>query len=347
MYFPRLKIDLGKILHNARLINDRCASEGISVVGITKCVCADKLISRTMIDAGIRVLGDSRLGNLKKHSDGFGAEQELMMLRSPMATEIEELINTTGISLNTQYETVKLISQACKKYDKDHEIIIMVETDDEREGLLPESTGRFCRKVLEESKNVKIVGIGTNARCINKRSPTRESSEVLVNLKNDIERELGIGIEVLSGGNSSIWRLIEKKVLPDEINQVRIGEAILFGHETTGYNPIQGTFQDNFQLEASIIEVKRKNNIPYRLIIAIGMQDIYMDNMYCVSPGMSIIKQSSDHTILELDSKNISSIKEKDFLNWSVGSIISFNLNYFGLLSCMTSPYVKKVYTDN
>ena len=36
MYFPRLEIDLGKILHNSRLINDRCADEGISVVGITQ-----------------------------------------------------------------------------------------------------------------------------------------------------------------------------------------------------------------------------------------------------------------------------------------------------------------------
>jgi hypothetical protein len=33
---------------------------------------------------------------------------------------------------------------------------------------------------------------------------------------------------------------------------------------------------------------------------------------------------------------------EKDFSNYRVGGIISFNLNYFGLLSCMTSPFVRK-----
>ena len=36
MYFPGLKIDLGKIFHNAKLINDRCAGSGISVIGITR-----------------------------------------------------------------------------------------------------------------------------------------------------------------------------------------------------------------------------------------------------------------------------------------------------------------------
>ncbi len=57
MYFPRLKIDLGKILHNTRLINDRYAYEGISVVGIIKCICGDQLVSSAMRGAGIRILG--------------------------------------------------------------------------------------------------------------------------------------------------------------------------------------------------------------------------------------------------------------------------------------------------
>ena len=57
MYFPRLKIDLGKILHNTRLKNDRCAYEGISVVGIIKCTCGDQLVSAAMRGAGIRIPG--------------------------------------------------------------------------------------------------------------------------------------------------------------------------------------------------------------------------------------------------------------------------------------------------
>ncbi len=57
MYFPRLKIDLGKILHNDRFINDRCAGEGISVVGVTKCICTEQLITAAVRDAGIKILG--------------------------------------------------------------------------------------------------------------------------------------------------------------------------------------------------------------------------------------------------------------------------------------------------
>ena len=41
MSFPYLKINLRKISNNARLINDRCASRGMSVVGVTKSILAD------------------------------------------------------------------------------------------------------------------------------------------------------------------------------------------------------------------------------------------------------------------------------------------------------------------
>jgi len=64
-------------------------------------------------------------------------------------------------------------------------------------------------------------------------------------------------------------------------------------------------------------------------------------------PRLEIDLQSSEHIILELDPKNIDNGKGKDFLYSAAGDIISFNINYFGLLSCMTSPYVKKVYNDS
>jgi len=72
-----------------------------------------------------------------------------------------------------------------------------------------------------------------------------------------------------------------------------------------------------------------------------------MDNMYCVLPGISIVTQSSGHSLFGMGPRTNNSDREKDFLNSAVGGISSFNLNYFRLLSCMTSPYVKKVYTGN
>jgi predicted amino acid racemase len=123
---------------------------------------------------------------------------------------------------------------------------------------------------------------------------------------------------------------------------VRIGEAIYLGHETAGYKRIDGTFPDCFMLEAEVIEVKSKNNIPYRIILALGLQDAALEDLIVSDGRLKPRSQSSDHTMLDIVRDELSAAGEKDFSIFKVGSIISFNLNYFGLLSCMTSPFVEK-----
>jgi predicted amino acid racemase len=131
--------------------------------------------------------------------------------------------------------------------------------------------------------------------------------------------------------------------LPSQVNQVRIGEAIFLGHETAGYERIEGAFQDCFVLEAEIIEVKSKNGIPYRIILALGLQDAALSGLTVADFRLKPRSQSSDHTMLDIVKDGAAGTEEKDFSIFKVGSIISFNLNYFSLLSCMTSPFVEKI----
>jgi predicted amino acid racemase len=267
-----------------------------------------------------------------------------MMLRTPMPGEVEDIINTCRTSLNTQTRTVELLAKACDKYKKYHDIIVMVETDDEREGLLPDEVPAFIKSILGKSKYLKIKGIGTNARCITSNGPTRESIDILVSLKKELEDKLGLEIKVLSGGNSSIWNMLDSGELPEGINQVRIGEAIFLGHETAGYSKIKDAFQDCFILEAEVIEVKASNGTPYRIILALGLQDVPLRYLDVCNKRLRPRNQSSDHTMLDIIDGPGEGNFEKDFSNFKVGSIISFNLDYYGLLSCMTSPFIEKVF---
>ncbi|MCL5073196.1 MAG: alanine racemase [Actinobacteria bacterium] len=335
-----MKINLLKLKNNCKIINDRCAGSGISVVGVSKCVLGDIRIAEVFLKAGIGIIGDSRLKNLEKLRDRFGKGQPLVLLRTPMISEITEMIKICDISMNTQIETIKEISRACSNTNSKHKIIIMVETDDIREGLFPQEVLPFCREVRDNYKNIEIWGIGTNARCISKKKPTTDSIDILVHLKKEIMDNLSIDIPVVSGGNSSAWELIEKNKMPEGINQVRIGEAILLGHETSNYKSIAGTYGDAFILEAEIIEVKKKKRHIYKLILALGVQDVNCENIKCNSAGLKLVSQSSDHTVMAVQTGN------EDKLNLNVGDVLSFNLNYFGLLSCMTSPFVEKKYIE-
>lgn len=343
MSYPCLKIYLDKIFHNSSIVRTRYSEFGISVAGITKGVLGDTGIAEAMKNSGIEILGDSRLKNLERLRNFYGSEQTLMMIRSPMPDEVERLVEVCDISLNTRLETVELINDACRRKKIKHRVIVMVETDDDREGLLPENVTGFCAQLVKNYKFIELYGLGTNARCITKNGPSPESFRILVSLHQKVKKATGIDVPVVSCGNSSSWNLLEQNMIPKGINQVRIGEAILMGHETVNYRPIKGACTDTFILEAQIIEVKKKNNRAYKIIIALGLQDVRSENILCCEPGLHIIAQSSDHTILGIK-ENRPSADKNGFLKLKYGSIISFRPDYFGVLSCMTSPFVKKRY---
>jgi predicted amino acid racemase len=345
MNYPCLKINLGKISHNSSIINLKCSHYDISLIGVTKCVLGDIKIAEAMRKSGINIFADSRLDNLKRLRKFYGKQQQLIMLRSPMLSEVGELIEICDISLNTQLEVIEKINRLCREKKKKHRIIVMVETDDGREGLLPDEVLDFCMTVVNEYKAIELYGLGTNARCYTNKGPTTESLKMIIGLKKKIERATGKAIPVISGGNSSIWNMIEKGSVPEGINQVRIGEAILLGHDTLNYEPIKGAFTGAFILEAEIIEIKRKDGHVYKIILALGLQDSSSQNIYCCDPDLHIIGQSSDHTILGINEGRSRKEEDRVFIP-ETGGKVTFNLDYFGLLSSMTSPFVKKSYIE-
>ncbi len=138
------------------------------------------------------------------------------------------------------------------------------------------------------------------------------------------------------------------------INNIRLGESLILGRETAYGKKIENTHEDAFQLEVEIIEIKEKPSIPIgkigmdafgrepsfvdkgirkRIIAAIGKQDIEFDTLISIDQGISILGGSSDHLLLDGTESSI---------DYKVGDTIKFNLSYGGILSTMTSEYVKK-----
>lgn len=350
MKFPCLKISLKKILNNARLINDRCALRGISVVGVTKSIAADIEIVKTLKKAGIDTFGDSRLKNLVKLRNYFGFGQKLVLLRTPMLSECEETVETCDISMQTELKTIKAISDICEVKNKEHKIMLMIELDDKREGISPEDIVYFFGEVLKYCPRITIEGLATNARCISRKKPRLESIEALLKIKKSIASKYNYIVPLISGGNSSIWNYIEDGSMPFGVDEVRIGEAIFIGNETSGYKMIKGAFNDSFILEAEIIEIKKRKGQPFKVIIALGYQDVPSKHLKVQNPCYEITGQSSDHTVLAFKKPDIKFLADENNSSKSVlpgpeiGDKIIFNPDYFGVMFLMSSDFIKKIY---
>lgn len=349
--FPRLKVNLKAIGENYLTIRKRCESLGVEVVPVVKVVLGDENVVRVLKSLGARTIADSRIKNIEKFS---GIDVKKMLLRSPMISEVEDVIELTDISLNTEIEVIEKLSEVSSKKGKRHGVIVMVEIGELREGVMPEDVLPFVKKI-KESPSIEFLGIGSNLTCLSGVVPTRDNLKILFDLKTLLENH-GIKTRVISGGGSNLLPMIWRRELPSFINQIRVGEGIFLGVEAIDRKPLPELRQDTFILEAEVIEVKRKPSFPWgektvdafgeipefedkgirrRAILALGRQDV---NLSGISPvgNFEIVGASSDHTVVDVE--NYPDVK--------VGDVLSFDLNYSGVLFAMTSPFVGKIYIE-
>lgn len=351
-----LEVDLDKIRTNTARIVEQCHAQGIAVLGVTKGFTAIHQIVAAMIEGGVDGLADSRLENIEElRSRGFG--QSITLLRIPRLSNVKEVVRYADVSVNSEITVIEALGQAAWQAGRVHQVILMVDVGDLREGVLQgdvlDSVERISRM-----KGVYLQGLGTNMGCFGGILPEQENLSVLVNLKNTVQDKLGITIDVISGGGTSSLLLVESKKMPAGVNQLRIGEGILLGTDTTNSRIIPGLCHDAFRLRAEVIEVKYKpsvpignvgrdafGNIPHfvdkgirnRAILALGKQDVNIDGVMPVDANIEVMGASSDHLIVDItDSQR----------EIHVGDEMSFHLTYAGLLSACDSKYVKKEYKE-
>lgn len=350
---PMIEINLEKIRHNVKVVGELCYKVGIEPVGITKVSNGSVEIAQALLDGGVNIIGDSRLKNLKRY---FNLDAKKMLIRLPMISEVKDLVQYADISLNSEIKVIRKISEEAKMINKVHEIILMIEVGDLREGIYDRNEIMEIVRETLELEGVKLVGIGTNLNCFGSIKPSKENLGILIDIKNEIKKEFGVELETVSGGNSGSLALVLNGEMPKGVNQIRIGTAFLLGLIEVNLPRITNTYDDAFKLFAEIIEIKNKPSKPFgefgvdafrntpifqdkgirkRAICAIGKQDCDPNFMYPEDKRVEIIGSSSDHLLLDITDC------EKSY---EIGDKVSFVLDYVAILRAMTSDHVSKVY---
>jgi len=349
--YPKIVINTNKFKHNLKIITDICHKKGISVMGVSKVFCADHNLVSILIDENIDYIADSRMENLESISTNIPK----VLLRIASYGDAERIVLNSDISLNSELVTIERLNSFSSKHGLIHGIIIMVDLGDLREGIFKEEEMFDTVKNVLEFDNIQLKGIGTNLTCFGGIIPTVEMLKRLIDIKNKLEKQFNITLDIVSGGNSSSLDLLVNDKVPVGINNLRLGESIVLGRETAYGSFIEGTYSDIFTLEAEIIELKNKPSMPIgkigmnafgkkpefidkgimkRAILAIGKQDVDFKELIPYDT-IDIIGSSSDHIIVDVtDSVD----------DYEVGDIIKFKLTYSSILSLMTSKYVSKVY---
>ncbi len=350
MTAPRLEIDLNKIQHNTRTLVKRLGRRGISVTGVTKAVLGSPKLAGALLRGGVNALGDSRVENIEgmRRAD---VRASMRLIRAPMLSQADQAVAYADITFNTELDIMSKLSTAAKRAGRTHGVVLMVELGDLREGIMPGDLEATVRTMLR-FPSLELKGIGTNLACRSGVSPSATNMSELSALADSIDATFGTTLDIISGGNSANLNWALSGADTGRVNDLRLGEALLLGCETLHRQPIEGLHTDAITLVAEVIESKVKPSLPWgeiaqtafgeqppaidrgvmsQTILAIGRQDI--DPLGLHAPhGIEVLGASSDHLIVDSGENPL-----------SVGSEVTFQLNYSALVRAMTSPFVEKV----
>lgn len=345
-----------KLRDNYRYLDRLFGERSIEWAVVVKVLCGNKKFLDAVINGlQLKQVCDSRITNLRRIK-AIAPQVETVFIKPPPKRMADRIVEIADVSFNTEFETIKRLSEAAVRQDKVHKIVIMIELGELREGVMREQFIDFYEQVFG-LPNIEVVGIGTNLTCMYGVLPNHDKLIQLCLYKQLVEARFNRSIPYVSGGSSVTIPLIEKGLLPDGINHFRVGETLFLGTNVYNNEPNPELHQDIFKLYAEIIELNEKPVIPdgeqgknlmgheitfdpslegtssFRAIVDMGLLDVEEGHITPVSPHMSIAGVSSDMIVIDLGS-NSGKLK--------VGDLIEFKINYMGILRIMNSDYVDK-----
>jgi len=351
-----LKLYRDKLRHNFEFLDGLFKENGVKWGITTKLLCGNEDYLKEVINLGIGEVLDSRVSNLKKIKEIHEGVRTIY-IKPPPKDIIESVVRYADVSLNTELSTMHALSEEAVRQDKVHEVIIMIEMGDLREGVMREDLIDFYENVFQ-LPGLRVVGLGTNLNCLHGVMPDEDKLIQLSLYKKIIELRFKKDIPLVSGGTSVTIPLLLRGMLPVGVNHFRVGESLFFGKDLFTGGIIEGMDPGVFELYSQIIEISEKPVVPsgdlgenpqghtmkideeaygktsYRAILDIGYLDINPDFLVNLPEGCEIIDASSDMLVLDVG-------KNKN--DYKVGDFMRFRLKYMGALGIMNSNYIDKI----
>lgn len=351
-----IKLYRDKLRHNFHFLDNLFRENGIEWGVVSKLLCGNKVFIQELINLGVREMHDTRISNLKVIKQ-MCTDVQTVYIKPPPKRSIHSIVKYADVSFNTDFSTIRMLSDEANRQGKFHKIIIMIEMGDLREGVMGDELLDFYENVFL-LPNIEVIGVGTNLNCLNGIMPSVDKLVQLSLYKQMIETRFNREIPWISGGTTVAVPMVIKKQIPKAVNHFRIGEALYFAKDLFNDGVIHGMHADVFRLYAEIIELYEKPLVPtgqqmenpsgnmpvyekedygkksYRAILDIGLLDCNPQYLVPEDEQVKIIEASSDMLVLNMG---------KNDQHYKVGDLISFQLKYMGALGVMNSAYISKL----
>lgn len=350
-----LELHVPSLEHNYRYLQQRLARYGKQWGVVTKMLCGHPAFLAEILKLRPQMVFDSRLSNLAAIKK-IDPEVRTAYIKPVPKRSIRKLLTCADISFNTEIETITAIDEMAGTLGIRHEVVIMIEMGDLREGVLRDELVDFYSRVFA-LENIDVLGIGTNLNCMNGIMPSNDKLIQLSLYQQLLEARFDHRIPWVTAGTSVTLPLLAKQQVPVGVNHFRVGETLFFGKNLMTNKTFSDMRNDVFRFRAEVIEIQEKPMVAeglqgqnvagetpvfdvddmgktsYRAILDVGLLDIDPAHLQPVRQDYAIIGASSDMLVMDAGERG-------DRIQ--VGDLIAFKVDYMGALSLMNSRYVDK-----
>ena len=349
--YPCVECNREKLLENIATVARMMHRDQKTMCAVVKGFSADDSVMRILEESECDWLASSRIEDLTK----LHTQKPRLLIRLSQPCEVKEVVASAEVSFESECKTISLLQEEAKRQNKTHGILLAIDMGDLREGIFFKNLGEIDEAAtrIQQSPNLKLLGIGTNLGCFGGVITDLENMQGLVDVASHIEQKFSVKLPFISGMSTAAMEMIENRTMPLQVNHGRFGEAWLLGFDSVDGRRLGYLYDDVFLFKAQIIEIKDKPSQPVgtiggnafgrhvefinegtmrRALLAFGTQDVSYEYLLPMDENIEFIGASSDHTIINLHGSD----------DYEVGDVLTFKLKYHALLHLYTSKYVKK-----
>ncbi|UXR75848.1 MULTISPECIES: alanine racemase [unclassified Staphylococcus] len=333
----QIHINLSKIKYNAVLLQQMLYQRRIRMIPVAKCMADDEKVHQLLRDLGFDLIAASRLNHIPQTQT---LRKDFMLIKGSLPEEATRTVALTRMSLQTEMETIQALNDAALEQGTTHQLLLMVDWKDGREGVLTYEVVPYIKKI-KQLKGIDFKGLAFNFMCYRQMPPTEEDLPYINRFIEAVERDTGVHLQTISGGNSSMLMLAMYQDM-GRINELRVGEAIFRGYETSYNMRLPQLYDHAVTLSGRILEIKPRLDLRTRqtylqAIVDIGQLDTAVDDIMPFDDKLSIVGYTSDVLLLNLGLADY----------YQVGDCIPFELGYSAIAQSMHSQQMEKKYIED
>lgn len=332
-------VNLNALRENIQHTYEICKKKSIDLAVVAKSICADKRILEVIEESCADTIADSRLDNFYC----MNTKKKRFLIRPASIMEAEAVVLYSDMSMQSSLITVKEIEMAAAKNNKIHDILIMIDLGDLRDGIYfsEYETILEMAEYIHKSSYLRLTGIGANYNCFSQLLPDSKNMNIIADLFHKLKPFYDTDSPIVSCGNSSSSNLLTDNncEVPREINQFRMGEAIVLGRDPADNTTIPGYRYDAFTMEAALIEVYDKpvdGKVMRRGVLSVGRQDLIIDYIFPIDERIRVLGACSDECVIDLSNAP----------EYKVGDLIKFRLEYNALMTLFSGSFFQKKYIE-